>query len=895
VTRCDPVSLPWRGLGAMCVLLLAACGGGDVGPAPAPAPAHLASITLSPTSASLGVGQTQTITAEARDQHNAVMTGVSFTWASSNSGVASVSGGVATGVSAGTAGITASSGGVTSNPANLTVTVIAGVVGSIVVDKASVLLPATGQSAQLKAQLLDPQGAPTTGTVTWTSSAPGKVSVDAAGRLVANAIGSAQIFAAAAGVRSTPTLVFVAQPQSGALLVTDAQVVSVGPPLGLAAGEVPGVGTQFEVTLKGVTAPAPGTVVLAAETAPVAGKVVTTRQDAGGLVVRLAIAPLYQLFSAYDIALDLDLSALPFEAVPDRAARSTRPSGSTLSASWNAGRSDKPHGPAAAPAFDVLAPFRAFDCDASLKPQLLGAPIQLSLENRLTLVLNDRPGYSKHALEGSAALVGNAGLKLKAGFKASGRCDAQVQLRLPIFGWFSLLVMPGVRLGLGAELEGEILLVQGELGVEGKIGFSPVLGWECGGATPPCRSLDVLAPLNEFKTKSKIPSDKDPQAKVSAQFYLLAGLDAVIGGGLANAGILEARVGPKQSFDMAWEDDQAARTDYAASYDLNLEGVVEPGPALKKAIEAVINDAGTEVNFKAEFSTSLSESPKGSLSLSKALVRPGAAVDFTVQLTPSTVNYKLLGYNVTGVELYRKRDGESKFTQWKSMPITASNQDRFTYSWVPVEADAGKYEFAAFVNTQIPTPLLEIAPNSIKPLEVQCFSGGAPMAIGSRAAATCADTWAGTNTLIIKSGLPTAIVTSTANITWIYDPSISGQGITYYTATGSFDMAFNYPDPSCTVALSPKTFAIVNDPLTPSKLGIVDYGVVPPSYAFAGGQRVNFTSTFSCPDRETVVTVFKGFLATFAVGSGPFTVGQASLVGKSDDGAIESTWDFKRP
>jgi hypothetical protein len=748
----------------------------------------------------------------------------------------------------------------------------------------------------LKAQLLDPQGAPTTGTVTWTSSAPEKVSVDAAGLVVAKAIGSAQIFATAAGIRSAPTLVFVAQPQSGALLITDAQVVSVGPLLGLAAGEVPGVGTQFEVTLKGVAAPAPGTVVLAAETAPVAGKVITTRQDAGGLVVLLAIVPLYQLFSTYDIALNLDLSALPFEAVPDRAARAARPAGSALSASWNAGRRDQPHGPAAAPAFDVLAPFRAFDCDASLKPELTGSAIQLSLENKLTLVLDDRPGYSKHALEGSAALVGNAGLKLKAGFKASGRCDAQVQLKFPIFGWFSLLVMPGVRFGLGAELKGNIKLVQGELGVEGKIGFSPVLGWECGGATPACRGLDDLARKNEFKTKSRIPTNKDPEAIVSAQFYVLAGLDAVIGGGLANAGILEARVGPEQSFNMAWEDDQAARTEYAASYDLKLEGVVEPGPALKKAIEKVIDDKGVEVNFAAEFSTPLSESPKGILSLSKALVRPGAAVDFTVQLTPSTVSYDLLGYNVTGVELYRKREDESEFKQWKSMPMTASNQDRFTYQWVPVEADAGKYEFAAFVNTQIPTPLLEIGPNSIKPLEVQCFSGGAPAPMGSQGPAACFDTWAGTATLIAKTpGLPTANITSTSTITWTLDPSISGNGFTYYNATGSFDLAFNTPEPGCTITLSPRTFVIVKDSLTPSRLGIIDNGFTPASYGFSGSQLVNFTTTASCPGKPDVVTQFNRYFAMFASGSGPFTAGQASLTGKSDDGAIESTWDFRRP
>lgn len=889
---------------ALLPLLLVACGGGD--DVSAPAPAQLTSITVSSTSTNLIVGQTQTSTAAAKDQNGQPMAGVTFTWASSNPAVASVTSGVVTGVATGSADITATSGGVTSNAARVTVIVVA--VGSVVIDKPSVFLTASGQSAQLTAQTFDPQGAPSAGTVSWTSSAPDKVSVDAAGQLVARAIGSAQIFAVSAGVRSAPTLVIVAEPKPGALLVTDAQVVSVGPPLRLAAGASPGVGTEYEVTLQGVAAPAPapGTVVLAAETAPVAGKVVATRQEAAGLVVTLAIAPLYQLFSAYNIALTLDLSAFAIEAVPDRTTRAT------LSALWNAGRGGKAHALARARPLAALEPFKAFDCDASIKPQLVAAPIQLSFENKLQLVLDDRPGYSKHALEGSAALVGSAGLKLKAGFKAAGRCDAQAQIKFPVFGWFSVLAMPAVRFGLGAELEGEILLVQGELGVEGKIGFSPVLGWECGGAIPACRGLDDITRLNELKTKSKIPSENDMQAKVSAQFYVIAGLDASIGLGVLNAGILEARVGPKQSFDLAFEDDQAARRDYAATYDLKLEGVVEPGGALQKAIEMVIADDSTTVKFKAEFSTDLSESPKGNQSVSKAKVRPGEAVDFTVEFTPNTVAYFLLGYNVTGVELYRKREDELKFTPWKSMSLIASN--RATYQWTPVVADAGKYEFAAFVNTQVLTPLLEVAPNSIQAVEVSCFPAGALSATsvsgkqrlaaaadGTRvsplASNSCADTWVGTASYMVKTpGLPTANVALRSNITWTYDPTLSGGGATYYTASGTFDLAFNAPPESgCTYALSPSTFTIVNDPMTPSRLGIINDGFNPPTYGFGGGQFVNTTVTSSCPGRDPTVTEMRGLQVFYAKGNGPFAVGQARLSGTYDDATETYTWDFSRP
>lgn len=832
----------WQWLVALGLLaLLSACGGSADEAGAAGSMPTLTSIVVSGPGTSIGVGQTQTLTAEARDQTGAPMSGVQFSWASSNSAVVSVHGGVATGVAAGQANITAMSGGITSNGTGLTV-VAAAPKGSVVIDKASVFFSAGGQAAQLAAQVLDVQGAPAAGAgvVSWTSSAPDKVSVDASGRLVANAVGSAQIFAESGGLRSLPTLVFVAVPQAGALLVTDAQVLSVTAPAPAASGS----SSTYEVRLQGVTTPPPGTVMLAAESAPIAGKVVATRPEAGAVVVTLALAPLYELFSAYDIGLNIDLSAFALEAVPEPVAATAR------SAVWVRARDARPRALAMARPLDAFAPFKAWKCDASIKPQLVAAPIQLTLQNTLHLVLEDRSGYSKHALEGSLAIVGNAGLKLQAGFNASGRCDAQGQIKVAAFGWFSVIVMPAVRVGVGAELKGTILLVQGELGVEGKVGLSGVMGWECGGATPSCRALDALTPLRELKTKSQIPDGRGMQAKVSAQFYVIAGLDASILLGAINAGIVEARIGPKQSFDLAFEEDQAARTDYASSYDLKLEGIVEPGPALKEAIKKVINDDATGVKFEANFHVDLSESPKGNLSVSKSRVALGKAVDFTVEFTPtSTLEYFLLGYNVTGIQLYRKRDDEAEFTTWKSMTQTASNQA--TYHWQTEASDAGKYEFAAFVNTQLLTPLLEIAPNSVKSVEVSCFSAG-PMAAASPAraraqaapngsktgplAASCADTWSGTSSLMLG---PT--YSARANVVWRVDPTYQGSPTSVrYLAEGSVDVTvLGYPGCSA----SPTHFVFdATDPFTVASL-IVNFDSSPPTYGGGGGTAREITIT----------------------------------------------------
>jgi hypothetical protein len=388
------------------------------------------------------------------------------------------------------------------------------------------------------------------------------------------------------------------------------------------------------------------------------------------------------------------------------------------------------------------------------------------------------------------------------------------------------------------------------------------------------------------------------QAKVSAQFYVLAGLDLAILGGVANAEILEARVGPKQSFDLAFEEDQPPRSDYASHYDLKIEGVVEPGSALKKAIEMVIDDDSIGVSFKAEFSTDISESPKGTHSVSKAKVRPGEPVDFTVDLDQKTVAYFLLGYNVTGVELYRKREDELDFTPWKSMSLIATN--RATYHWVPVAADAGKYEFAALVNTQIPVPLLEVAPNSIRPVEVSCFgSNGLLAPKGTQfglQTTVCADTWAGTSTVIGRTpgAPPSDNITTTANVTWTYDQTDQSGTIIYKPSSGSFTLAFNFPSTGCTTALSPNTFAIVNDPITQPKLIITNFPFVGQTYGIRGSQLVNFTSTISCPGKPDVVNAVNNYLVDYAFGNGPFT-GQARLFGAFEDAHVTYTWDFSRP
>ena len=139
----------------------------------------LTTITVAPSAPSVVVGSTVALTATPRDQFGNVMSGVTITWSSGTTAVATVSsGGVVTGVAPGNATITASSGSVTGTAM---VTVQQVPVDRIVVTPNNAQIKA-GQTVQLTATLYDSQNRVLTGrTVTWSSSDPSKLTVDSNG------------------------------------------------------------------------------------------------------------------------------------------------------------------------------------------------------------------------------------------------------------------------------------------------------------------------------------------------------------------------------------------------------------------------------------------------------------------------------------------------------------------------------------------------------------------------------------------------------------------------------------------------------------------------------------------------------------------------------------------
>jgi len=180
-------------------LFLAACGGGG-------APT-INSIEVTPATASKQVGQTQQFTAVAKDASGNTISGVTFTWSSSNTSVATVnSSGLATAVAVGTATITASAGG-KSGTATLTVTAPPPPTINTIEVTPATASKQVGQTQQFTAVAKDASGNTISGvTFTWSSSNTNVATVNDSGLATAVAVGSATITASAGDKSGTATL-----------------------------------------------------------------------------------------------------------------------------------------------------------------------------------------------------------------------------------------------------------------------------------------------------------------------------------------------------------------------------------------------------------------------------------------------------------------------------------------------------------------------------------------------------------------------------------------------------------------------------------------------------------------------------------------------------------------
>jgi len=208
-------------------------------------PKPVSAVIVSPGQASVMVGQTTQLTAQVTDEQGNVLSGRPISFASDNTGVATVSAsGVVTGVAPGSATITATSEG-KSGTATVTVTPIP--VASVTVAPAEPNV-VVGQTVQLVATARSAGGQELSGRATgWSSGAPSIASVSNTGVVTGLAPGTAIVFASIDGVVGTATVTVRAVPVGSVVVTPPTASVVVGEAVQLSAsvrdsngGELPG-------------------------------------------------------------------------------------------------------------------------------------------------------------------------------------------------------------------------------------------------------------------------------------------------------------------------------------------------------------------------------------------------------------------------------------------------------------------------------------------------------------------------------------------------------------------------------------------------------------------------------------------------------------------------------
>ncbi len=594
------------------------------------------------------------------------------------------------------------------------------------------LLTGAGETRRLAARVFDAAGHRIAAAVTWTSSAPERVAIGADGRITAQVdVGSSQIVASAGGVRSPPALALVAEPAPGAVLVRDADIV--GEPEVVEGTPAFGVGTRYRITLNGRRAPAPGTILLAAEGAQVGGRVVAVEKAGRQRVVTLEVVPLDEMFTALALDEVFDLSSVDV-VVPDEILAlydvmrgpdqrlEFRPKAGAVPATTV--RASRPAALIQAQAQDFrLGPL---DCEADGSLPLLspGLPSFNLTPRGFMLPIRSGPGgrITRIALKGSIELDVQWEATLSAAGEGSVECEVELgSIPLPIGGPVGVAIGASVPLGFGFELSGKVNV--GGIGVvtNGKaVGSVDIRytfcrsGPDCGVFADP--RVDLAPGAKWFEAKD-LPDFSD----LSTVFDATRVEIEVHGGPFAKLALkprwlprrlslsfFKFSAGATLALDLASVAGQLLDPEYASTAILRLaaKGGTDFEAGVLERLQQLLDvelDPGSLVDFT---SPPKSRSPTAlAASADIADFRPNETVRFTVSLDPAHVTFFPIGYAVREVRIYRLKDMGSGLRPVLVAAVPAvPGQTEFQLRHAPPDQGTIDGNFFAMAVTAAPVP-----------------------------------------------------------------------------------------------------------------------------------------------------------------------------------------------
>lgn len=560
-----------------------------------------------------------------------------------------------------------------------------GSVARLEVSPSAVLLNGAGQTQALKVLAFDTNGVEIANApIAFISSQPEQVTVSRDGTVTAvNPVGSAIISVSSGSVSAPPLLVAAVEAYSNSVFVSDMQVLA-GPQSVPSA--LNGIEGQYTVVVKGIAAPAPGTVMLASGSFPIAGKVVSSSVGSGGaLTVTLALAPLNQLFRNLSVFGTLS---------PEQLAQFVKPGTSTGNGLTTRSR------PRAVTARSKK--FGLFECTTSFDASLLNVNLTPTIEQSLAFAydLSVLDGTSKAFLlqySGSigASLSGTVTVGAAAG---SVDCTAPLlTIPIPITGPLSAIIVPEAPLGLAfrADLDASTNVV---FGVSGSVKADLTFGVKYDAMGQQVKINDGTV----FGQIDILPTFANTAARVKLTEFggLVAGLTVGnVLGKLPNA--IEVSAGSELLSSWGMPYDAAQDPLFATEYQLKTKLAIGPGPGLQMLLD--LAEQVISIDITAAFENHIGRSPmSSSVRLTQNSFKAGDSLTFKVALDPTTVRFPLgLGaYNIQEIRLYRLDSATQSATQIVSA-IASDGQMEFTIPWVAngdgnVDVN-GKPAFFAFV------------------------------------------------------------------------------------------------------------------------------------------------------------------------------------------------------
>jgi hypothetical protein len=166
--------------------------------------------------------------------------------------------------------------------------------------------------------------------------------------------------------------------------------------------------------------------------------------------------------------------------------------------------------------------------------------------------------------------------------------------------------------------------------------------------------------------------------------------------------VVEVYAGPEFEVKFGGSYDTANDPVYTSEYLLKAKAGIGPGEHVQKFIESILLSPKA-VDMSAKLERAIARTAAASdLVVDKATFHAGEELTFTLQLDPSTVNFPLVGYNVSEVRVYRLKHTPEYSVQQVASAVPSAGQTSFEIKWTSdfaglVDEPGGEPTFFAFV------------------------------------------------------------------------------------------------------------------------------------------------------------------------------------------------------